>query len=91
MGSSFGPRQQDHSGVIFLFFFVVAVAGLIVTSGKDPILDPARVRTLLEPLLADRGRLMAMARVARGLARPDALADITRTCLEAGGLEDRRG
>ncbi len=54
-------------------------------------LDPARIRTLLEPLLADRGRLMAMARVARGLARPDALADITRACLQAGGLGDGRG
>ncbi len=30
--------------VIFLVFFAVAVAGLAVTSGKDPILDPARVR-----------------------------------------------
>jgi len=30
--------------IIFLVFFVVAVAGLAVTSGKDPILDPARVR-----------------------------------------------
>ncbi len=30
--------------VIFLVFFGVAVAGLVVTSGKGPILDPARVR-----------------------------------------------
>ncbi len=30
--------------IIFLIFFAVAVAGLTVTSGKDPILDPARVR-----------------------------------------------
>jgi peptide/nickel transport system permease protein len=30
--------------VIFLVFFAIAVAGLAVTSGKDPILDPARVR-----------------------------------------------
>ncbi len=30
--------------VIFLVFFAVAVVGLAVTSGKDPILDPARVR-----------------------------------------------
>jgi peptide/nickel transport system permease protein len=30
--------------VIFVCFFIVAVAGLIVTSGQDPILDPARVR-----------------------------------------------
>ncbi len=30
--------------VTFLIFFSVAVAGLAVTSGKDPILDPAQVR-----------------------------------------------
>ena len=30
--------------VTFLIFFAVAVVGLIVTSGNDPILDPARVR-----------------------------------------------
>jgi peptide/nickel transport system permease protein len=30
--------------IIFLVFFAVAVAGLALTSGKDPILDPARVR-----------------------------------------------
>ena len=30
--------------IIFLVFFAVALAGLAVTSGKDPILDPARVR-----------------------------------------------
>ena len=30
--------------VIFLIFFTVAIGGLAVTSGKDPILDPAQVR-----------------------------------------------
>ena len=30
--------------LIFLVFFTVAVAGLVVTSGKAPLLDPARVR-----------------------------------------------
>ncbi len=30
--------------VIFLLFFILAVVGLAVTSGKDPMLDPARVR-----------------------------------------------
>lgn len=30
--------------VIFVIFFVVAVAGLAVTSGSSPILDPAQVR-----------------------------------------------
>lgn len=30
--------------VTFLIFFAVAIVGLAVTSGKDPILDPAQVR-----------------------------------------------
>jgi peptide/nickel transport system permease protein len=30
--------------VIFIIFFGIAVAGLIVTAGSDPVLDPARVR-----------------------------------------------
>ena len=30
--------------VIFLLFLALALAGLAVTSGKDPLLDPARVR-----------------------------------------------
>jgi peptide/nickel transport system permease protein len=30
--------------VIFLLFFVTAVAGLLLTSGTDPVLDPALVR-----------------------------------------------
>ena len=38
-------NRMAYTGlVIFLVFFAVAVVGLAVTSGKDPILDPARVR-----------------------------------------------
>jgi len=38
-------NRMAFSGlIIFLVFFAVAVAGLAVTSGKDPVLDPARVR-----------------------------------------------
>jgi peptide/nickel transport system permease protein len=38
-------NRMAFSGlVIFLVFFAVAVTGLAVTSGKDPVLDPARVR-----------------------------------------------
>lgn len=39
--------------VIFIIFFIVAVSGLILTSGETPILDPAKVRLsekLLKPL-----------------------------------------
>jgi peptide/nickel transport system permease protein len=38
-------NRMAYSGlIIFLVFFAVAIAGLAVTSGKDPFLDPARVR-----------------------------------------------
>ena len=38
-------NRMAFSGlVIFLLFFVVAITGLMATSGKDPFLDPARVR-----------------------------------------------
>ncbi len=37
-------RMAFYGLVIFLIFFAVAITGLIVTSGTDPILDPARVR-----------------------------------------------
>ncbi len=43
--------------VTFLVFFAVAIAGLALTSGKDPILDPARVRLqekLRPPLAAPK-------------------------------------
>jgi peptide/nickel transport system permease protein len=30
--------------VIFLIFFIIAIGGLALTSGKEPILDPAQVR-----------------------------------------------
>ncbi len=36
--------------VIFIVFFIVAVSGLVMTSGDNPILDPAKVR-LSEKLL----------------------------------------
>jgi peptide/nickel transport system permease protein len=38
-------NRMAFSGlIIFVVFFVVAIIGLAVTSGKDPLLDPARVR-----------------------------------------------
>ena len=45
-------------------------------------LTPARLAGLLQPLLSDRSRLLAMAQAARGLARADAAAQVARICLE---------
>jgi len=47
--------------IIFLVFFIVAVFGLAVTSGQDPILDPARVRLqekLRPPLSAPKAEML---------------------------------
>lgn len=52
--------------VIFLVFFAVAIAGLVVTSGKDPLLDPARVR------LQEKLRPPLSAPIA-GILRPEEL------------------
>ncbi len=49
-------NKMAFSGlVIFLIFFAVALAGLILTSGDQPILDPAQVRLQekLRPPLSD--------------------------------------
>jgi len=43
---------------------------------------PERLHEILEPLLADRTRMLAMARAARTLAKPDATAGIAAVCLE---------
>lgn len=31
-------------GIIFLLFFVIAISGLLLTSGNDPVMDPAQIR-----------------------------------------------
>jgi UDP-N-acetylglucosamine--N-acetylmuramyl-(pentapeptide) pyrophosphoryl-undecaprenol N-acetylglucosamine transferase len=48
-------------------------------------LTPDRLAARLEELLADAGRLAAMGRAARALARPRAVADIADRIEEAGG------
>jgi UDP-N-acetylglucosamine--N-acetylmuramyl-(pentapeptide) pyrophosphoryl-undecaprenol N-acetylglucosamine transferase len=78
------PAAVDDHQTLNARYLVDPGAALLA---PEHTLDPSRVRALLEPLLADRKRLQAMAVIARGLARPAALDEITRTCLEAGGLE----
>jgi ABC-type dipeptide/oligopeptide/nickel transport system permease subunit len=50
----FRKNSMALSGlIIFIIFFAVAVSGLILTTGEDPFLDPAKVRLsekLLHPL-----------------------------------------
>jgi len=45
-------------------------------------LTPVHLATLLQSLLSDRARLLALAQAARRLARPDAAARVAAICLE---------
>jgi UDP-N-acetylglucosamine--N-acetylmuramyl-(pentapeptide) pyrophosphoryl-undecaprenol N-acetylglucosamine transferase len=49
----------------------------------DAELSPARLRSLVDELLADRARLAAMAAASRALARPGAASDVAAAVLEA--------
>jgi UDP-N-acetylglucosamine--N-acetylmuramyl-(pentapeptide) pyrophosphoryl-undecaprenol N-acetylglucosamine transferase len=60
--------------------FVAAGAAELV---QDRDFDPARFAGLLERLLRDAGKRLAMADAARSLARPDAAEVIAQRCLEA--------
>ena len=52
----------------------------------DAELSGLRLAELLEPLVADRGRLDAMAQAAASVGRPDAAADVARMLIAAGNL-----
>jgi UDP-N-acetylglucosamine--N-acetylmuramyl-(pentapeptide) pyrophosphoryl-undecaprenol N-acetylglucosamine transferase len=67
--------------------YLVAAGGAVLVPEKQ--LEPERLARVLAGLVADRGRLLDMARRARGAARPQALAAIERALVEAGGLEVR--
>jgi UDP-N-acetylglucosamine--N-acetylmuramyl-(pentapeptide) pyrophosphoryl-undecaprenol N-acetylglucosamine transferase len=56
---------------------------------EDSELDPARLRTLVAELLADRRRLAAMAAAARSRARPDAARLVATEVLTAIGKASR--
>jgi UDP-N-acetylglucosamine--N-acetylmuramyl-(pentapeptide) pyrophosphoryl-undecaprenol N-acetylglucosamine transferase len=49
---------------------------------QESALDVQILAQRLESLLGDRSRLLAMAEVARTLAKPDAAQVIARACLE---------
>ncbi|MCW8874884.1 MAG: undecaprenyldiphospho-muramoylpentapeptide beta-N-acetylglucosaminyltransferase [Gammaproteobacteria bacterium] len=55
----------------------------------QPQLNAARLAELLQPLLADRARLVAMAGQARALAQPEAARRVAQACVAAAGLEWR--
>ncbi|HEY9149222.1 MAG TPA: undecaprenyldiphospho-muramoylpentapeptide beta-N-acetylglucosaminyltransferase, partial [Gammaproteobacteria bacterium] len=55
----------------------------------QPELNAARLAELLQPILADRARLLAMAGQARALAQPEAARRVAQACVAAAGLEWR--
>ena len=57
----------------------------------DAELPPARLAPEVGGLLADQGRLRAMARASAALARPDAAQDIAHVVLAAAGLKRSNG
>ena len=57
----------------------------------DAELTPPRLAQEVGRLLADRGRLGAMARASAGLARPDAAGEIAREVVAAAGVTAARG
>lgn len=64
--------------------YLVAAGGAVLVPEKQ--LAPARLARVLTGLLGDRGRLLDMARRARGAARPGALAAIEGVLVEVGEL-----
>jgi len=54
-------------------------------------LKATRLAELLRGFVTRRDRLLAMARAARALARPNAAQEVTRLCLAAAGIPDAAG
>lgn len=69
---------DDHQTANARFLERGGAALLVPQAG----LTAARLAELLQTLLADRPRLLAMAEAARRLARPDAARQVARLCLE---------
>ena len=77
------PAAVDDHQTLNGGYLVAAGAAVLV---PEKHLAQGRLARVLAGLLGDRGRLLDMARRARGVARPQALATIERVLLEAGGL-----
>lgn len=69
---------DDHQTRNAEGFVAVGAAELV----QDRDFEPSRFASLLERLLGDAGKRLAMAEAARTLARPDAAAVIAQRCLE---------
>jgi UDP-N-acetylglucosamine--N-acetylmuramyl-(pentapeptide) pyrophosphoryl-undecaprenol N-acetylglucosamine transferase len=77
------PAAVDNHQTLNGGYLVGAGAAVLVPERQ---LGHERLGRVLAGLLVDRGRLLDMARRARGVARPEALAAIERVLLEAGHL-----
>ncbi len=77
------PAAVDNHQTLNGGYLVAAGAAVLVPERQ---LGHERLARVLAGLLADRGRLHDMARRARRVARPEALAAIESVLLEAGHL-----
>jgi UDP-N-acetylglucosamine--N-acetylmuramyl-(pentapeptide) pyrophosphoryl-undecaprenol N-acetylglucosamine transferase len=77
------PAAVDNHQTLNGGYLVAAGAAVLVPERQ---LGHERLARVLAGLLSDRGRLHDMARRARSVARPEALAAIERVLLEAGHL-----
>jgi len=74
----FPHAVDDHQTKNAESFVAVGAAELV----QDRDFDPARFAGMLERLLRDAGKRLAMADAARTLAKPDAAAVIAQRCME---------
>ena len=70
--------MDDHQTLNAAYLTGVGAAELVPESE----LTPEGLAELLSGLIADRGRLLGMARAARGQARPAATEAVARACWE---------
>jgi UDP-N-acetylglucosamine--N-acetylmuramyl-(pentapeptide) pyrophosphoryl-undecaprenol N-acetylglucosamine transferase len=77
------PAAVDDHQTLNGGYLVAAGAAVLVPEKQ---LKPDRLARVLAGLLGDRSRLLDMARRARAVARPQALAAIERVLLEVGRL-----
>jgi UDP-N-acetylglucosamine--N-acetylmuramyl-(pentapeptide) pyrophosphoryl-undecaprenol N-acetylglucosamine transferase len=77
------PAAVDDHQTRNAAFLVDAGAALIV---QEADLDAAKLAEILERIIEDEGRALAMASAARRLAQPDSLDQLMTACLRAAGM-----
>ena len=79
------PQAVDDHQTRNAEYLVERGAALLLPQGAGDL--AARLAPLLQPLLGDAGKRLAMANAARAIARPDAAARVADAVLEVIGQE----